>query len=118
MATAETQAPTQLKPLKVQYANLQSRLLLRGLFQRQFIIPEDPPRLQEALLLFIERYLMRIDLTGIDIKRPIFVLGLPRSGTTMLQDICCTHPQVAYITNAMHQFPHCVCAVEVMRKLL
>ncbi|MDZ4688361.1 MAG: sulfotransferase [Planctomycetaceae bacterium] len=116
MATAETRASSQ--PLKVEYPNLRSRLLLHGLFQRQFIVPGEPPRLLEGLLLFIERYLMRIDLTGIDIDRPIFLLGLPRSGTTMLQDICCTHPEVAYITNAMHQFPRCLCAVEVMRKLL
>jgi len=118
MATVETQAPPRREPLPVKYANWQSRLLLSGHFQRQFIVPEDPPKLQEAFLTFIERYLMRIDLTGIDIRRPIFVLGLPRSGTTMLQDICCTHPEVAYITNAMHQYPRCVCAVETMRKLL
>lgn len=116
MLAADTRAPS--RSLRVEYPNLQSRLLLQGFFQRQFIIPEEPPRWLEGLLLGIERYLMRIDLSGIDVDRPIFLLGLPRSGTTMLQDLCCTHPEVAYITNAMHQFPRCVCAVEVMRKLL
>jgi hypothetical protein len=120
MTTAESPAPAppRLKPIKVEYPNLQSRLLLHQFFQRQFIIPEEPPRVPQALLMFIERFLMRIDLTGIEVKRPIFLLGLPRSGTTMLQDLCCTHPDLAYITNAMHQFPWTVCAVEVMRKLL
>jgi len=118
MSTADTQIPILRKRLKVEYPNLQSRLLLDGFFQRQFVIPEDPPRALEALLMFIERWLMRIDLTGIEVKQPIFLLGLPRSGTTMLQDLCCTHPELAYVTNAMHQFPWCVCSVEVMRKLL
>src|SRR5579885_2147914 len=122
MAAAETSAksPAPFKPgrLKIEYPNLRSRLLLHGFFQRQFIIPEDPPRGLELMMTFIEKYLMRVDLTGIEVKKPIFLLGLPRSGTTMLQDLCCTHPQLAYFTNAMHQFPRCFCAIEVMRKLL
>ena len=118
MAAAETSVPLRSKPLKIQYPNLLSRLLLNGYFQRQFIIPENPPWYFEKPLMLFERLCMRIDLSQISVQKPIFLLGLPRSGTTMLQDICCTHPQLAYITNAMHQFPRCVCAVEVLRKLL
>jgi hypothetical protein len=117
MTSAATPTLSRRAPIQVEYPNLQSRLLLNGFFQRQFIIPEEPPRYLELLLMGIER-LMRIDLSGIEVKQPIFLLGLPRSGTTMLQDLCCTHPQLAFVTNAMHQFPRCVCSVEVMRKLL
>jgi len=118
MSTMEPPAVPPPRPLQVEYPNWQSRLLLSGAFQRQFILPEDPNPVLEGLLTFIERYLMRIDLTGIEVDRPIILLGLPRTGSTMLQDVCCTHPQVAYITNSMHQFPRCFCAAETMRKLL
>jgi hypothetical protein len=97
---------------------LQSRILLNGLFQRQFIIPENPPWYVERALTAFERFCLRIDLSQFAVRKPIFLLGLPRSGTTMLQDLCCTHPQLGYVTNAMHQFPRNVCAVEVLRKWL
>ncbi len=118
MATVVTQAPLKPKPLQVEYPNLRSRLFLHGFFQRQSNIPEDPPWLLERFMMFCEKWLLKIDLSDITVTKPIFLLGLPRSGTTMVQDLCCTHPQVAYITNAMHQFPRTVCAVEVLRKLL
>lgn len=119
MSTAETQAPPiTRKPIKVEYPNLRSRIFLNGFFQRQFIIPEDPPWMLEKFMLFYEKFLMRIDLSNIKVEKPIFLLGLPRSGTTMLQDIICTHPQIAFFTNAMHQFPWNICAVETLRKML
>jgi hypothetical protein len=65
MATVETPAPLKAKTIKVEYPNLRSRLLLNGFFQRQFIIPEDPPWLLERFMMFYERWLMKIDLTGI-----------------------------------------------------
>src|SRR5262249_49771201 len=50
--------------------------------------------------------------------RPIFLIGLPRSGTTILQDTLCAHPDVAFITNSMHQYVRCFCAAEDLRKRL
>jgi hypothetical protein len=100
-----------------EFPNLQSRLLLKPLFDRQFIVPETPPWLLETFLRAYER-LMSIDLERIPLDRPVFLIGLPRSGTSMLQDILCTHQHVGYVTNAMHQFRRCFCAAEVWRKRL
>jgi hypothetical protein len=70
------------------------------------------------LLGWYERAVLHVDTTGIVIDRPIFLLGVPRSGTSLLQDILCTHPQLAYITNTMHQFRRSFCAAEDLRKRL
>jgi hypothetical protein len=102
----------------VEFPNWHSRLLLKGVFERQYNVPEDPPWVLEQFLTFYERQVMRIDLSGIAVDRPIFILGLPRSGTTMLQDLCCALPEVGHFTNAMHQFPRCFCAAETWRKRL
>lgn len=115
---AEVAVPAVPTKPSVRFPNLRSRLLLSGMFERQFIIPENPPRTLESLLLFIEKYLLRVDIREIRMDQPVFLLGLPRSGTTMLQDICCTHPNLAFITNAMHQFPRCFRAAEFMRRKL
>lgn len=98
------------------YPNLRSRWLLKGMFERQYSFPEDPPWLFERIARFVERWMLSIDLSEISVDRPVFLLGLPRSGTTMVQDLCCTHPELAYITNAMHQFPNCFCGIEKLRK--
>ncbi len=72
----------------------------------------------EALLQWYERWVLKPDLRTIKVDRPIFLIGLPRSGTTMLQDLLCTHPEMAYITNTMHQLRKCFCSAEVLRKHL
>jgi hypothetical protein len=103
----------------VDYPNILSRAFVGRTFQRQFVIPlEAPPVWLERFLQWYERYALHVDTRGIDIDRPIFLVGLPRSGTTMVQDILCAHPQVAYITNTMHQFRTCFCAAEDLRKRL
>ena len=32
--------------------------------------------------------------SGLATERPVFVLGMPRSGTTLVEQILCSHPQV------------------------
>lgn len=102
----------------VRYANPWSRWLLARTFRLQHGIAMTPAPLLERVLRVIERRLLRIDLSAIRVEKPIFLIGLPRSGTTMLQDLLCAHPRVAYFTNAMHLFRSCFCAAEVMRKFL
>lgn len=99
------------------FPNWWSRLLLQKQFDRQFIIPERPPWPMRTLLSFVERVILRPDVSQISIDRPIFLIGLPRSGTSMLQDIICEHPDTAFITIAMHGHRESFCAVEVLRKL-
>lgn len=101
----------------VKYANLASRLLMKPLFENQWIIPEAPPHFLEVFLKWYERRRLSIDLTGIAIDKPIFLISLPRCGSSMLQDIICSHPQVAYITNMMDTFRSCFCAAEHFRRI-
>ncbi len=103
---------------EIAYPNLLSRLIAGPAFRRQFILPELPDPRLERFLRWYERTVLDIDLTPIYIDRPIFLVGLPRSGTSMLQDVICTHPRVAYITNTMHQFRRCFCAAEDLRRRL
>lgn len=103
--------------LRVEYRNLLSRLILRHRVDEQFPFPLRPLNgFLEKFLQWYERRLLNIDLGNISIDRPIILVGLPRSGTTILQDVLCAHPGVAYVTNAMNQFPTCFCAVEDLRR--
>jgi hypothetical protein len=104
------------RTIPAQFPNLLSRLLLTRSLKRQFVLPDAPHPLIERFLMRYERRRLRIDLDSIDVDRPIFVLGLPRSGTTLLQDLCCAHPAMAYVTNAMHQYRRCFCAAETIRR--
>jgi hypothetical protein len=102
----------------IQYRNLQSRLLLRKPMELQFPIPLDSaaPPLVEGVMRWYERALLRVDTRDIQVDRPIFLVGIPRSGTTMLQDIFCAHPQIAYMTHTMHRYRRVFCAAEDLRK--
>lgn len=110
--------PRSKAPGELEFPNFWSRLLLKPFFEKQHAIPGQPPAALEAFLKFFERTVLRVRTDALVIDRPIFLIGLPRAGTTMLQDLLCLHPQVVYITNAMHQFRQCFCAVEVLRKRL
>lgn len=103
----------------VEYPNLRSRLLLSRSFERQSPIPRRKPyALMVKFFQWYENTLLKVDTSNIAIDRPIFLIGLPRSGTTMLQDLMCTHPDLAYITNSMHTFRYAICAIEDMRTRL
>ena len=81
---------------KVEYPNLLSRLVLGRDVDNQFAFSlRRRPRLEEWFLKWYERRVLRVDARNIAIDRPIFLVGLPRSGTTMLQDILCSHPGIA-----------------------
>lgn len=101
---------------KVEYPNLLSRLALSRDMDRQFAFPLKPRR--RLLLQWYERHLLGVDTRSITIDRPIFLVGLPRSGTTMLQDILCAHPGVAFITNLMNGCPDSFCAADALCKRL
>jgi len=101
---------------KVEYSNLLSRILLKSIQEQQFMAPSPPPPRQENLMVWYEKNILKVDVSNIILDRPIFLLGMYRSGTTVLQDILCAHPQTAYITNTMHKFRRGFCAVETLRQ--
>lgn len=100
------------------YANFQSWLLMRTVFQDQWVLPVRSRSLTHRWFRWYEAHRMRIRLDDIMLDRPVFLISLPRSGSSMLQDLLCAHPSAAYITNMMYMFPDCFCAAEHFRKRL
>ena len=99
-------------------ANFLSRLLARSFSEDQWVLPIHNHTLAHRWFRWYEKHRMKITLDGIAIDRPVFIISLPRSGSSMLQDLLCAHPSVAYITNMMYTFPDCFCAAEHFRKRL
>ncbi len=101
---------------QIQYANWLSKLLFAKSFEEQFIIPVPRSSLEYAILRGIEKIFFGRAYQGQRIDRPIFILGLPRSGTTLLYNLICAHESAAYITNCMNAYPHSPMTIEWMRK--
>jgi hypothetical protein len=101
-----------------QYLNTGTRLLFKRLFENQFSIPPPLPWYFKAFLKVYDRTLARADVSNIPLEKPIFLIGLHRSGTTMLQDLVCSHPNVGFINNCMAYAPDNYCAAEQLRKFL
>jgi tetratricopeptide (TPR) repeat protein len=61
--------------------------------------------------LFTPEYFERVGGFGVESQRPVFVVGLPRSGTTLIESILASHPQVfgagelPDIANLFHSLP-------------
>ncbi len=54
-------------------------------------VHEDIGRLQRV---FDRAFFERLEGVGSDSERPVFVLGMPRSGTTLVEQILASHPEV------------------------
>jgi tetratricopeptide (TPR) repeat protein len=71
--------------------------LARAQFERhnRSYQPGEHERLVSALIESIDRrFFARLSGGGIDTIRPVFIVGLPRSGTTLIEQILASHPQV------------------------
>jgi hypothetical protein len=101
---------------KNQYANWWSKLLFKKKFENQFFIPLPSSWIEEKVLKTIEKMKFNHDLSAIAIDRPIFIVGLPRSGTSMLYNLLCAHEDAAYITNSINACPEAICTIEWLRK--
>ena len=51
--------------------------------------------LRRAATLFTPEIMLRGRGRGIDSQRPVFIVGMPRSGSTLVEQILASHPQVA-----------------------
>lgn len=104
--------------LKVKYPNLQSRILLQAAFRRQNPEPAPLPDWIGHGLERIERWICGVDIREVPLDRPIFLIGMLRSGTSMTQDLLCSHPDVAFISNAMLQLPSAPILVDTVLRSL
>jgi hypothetical protein len=100
----------------VTYPNIQSRLLMHRVARSQPTAPVQPSPKVLAVTRWLERKLLGLDTTAVPLDRPVFLLSMPRSGTTMLQDTLCAHEGIAFVNNVMNRFPTTFCLVESMRK--
>ena len=105
---------------QVKFANWWSKLLFEKSFENQFVIPLPNPKPIQALLKSIEKRKfgkkIEAELATIKIDRPVFIVGLPRSGTSLLYNLLAAHEDAAYCTNAMNSFTETICAIEWLRK--
>lgn len=102
----------------VRYPNLRSRVLLGRLARTQPLQSAPLGRAAARFLDGYERRVLKVDLKGIVIDRPILLIGLPRSGTTVVQDLLCAHDRVAFLTHAMRRYLPWPCAAEDIRRRL
>ena len=57
--------------------------------------PAEPLRLVESVIAAFPRAVFdRLAGSGLDTQRPVFIVGLPRSGTTLIEQILASHPRV------------------------
>lgn len=101
---------------KNQYANWWSKLLFKKKFENQFFIPIPSSALEDKVFKLIEKYKFGMDMSAIKIVKPIFIVGLPRSGTSMLYNLLCAHENAAFITNSINACPETICTIEWLRK--
>src|SRR4051794_7280687 len=109
--------PSSAQP-KVEYANWWSKALFAKSFDNQFTIPVPPGKGLIGSLKLLERTLLKADVSALKIDRPVFIVGLPRSGTSMLYNVLCAHERAAYVTNSMNSFPEAIIGIEWIRKKL
>jgi tetratricopeptide (TPR) repeat protein len=61
---------------------------------RQYI-PSDHERfVNRVMRVFSARFFARLAHAGLETRRPIFVFGLPRSGTTLIEQVLASHPNI------------------------
>jgi len=109
------------KQIETQYSSWLAKLLLSRMWERQHNVAMDPPRHITASARLLSKTFLpsKIDRTA-PIKAPIFILGTPRCGSTLLQDLLCRHERVGYINYGMDlvQDPELFYAAHKMRAAL
>ncbi len=88
--------------IETQYSSWLAKLLLSRMWEKQHNVAMDPPRHISASARFLSKTFLpsKIDRKA-PIKAPIFILGTPRCGSTLLQDLMCRHDKIGYINYGM-----------------
>ncbi|MBI4806643.1 MAG: sulfotransferase [Desulfovibrio sp.] len=89
--------------MKTQYPNFISKVLLSGGFSSQFAFPIVSTAFGAKVFELVEKCLPQPENMP-EVRAPIFVIGLPRTGSTWLQTLLCSHPDLGYFTHWMHHF--------------
>lgn len=104
---------------RTEYSNWLARLMLSRMWERQHNVAMDPPRHITAAAGLLSKTLLpsKIDRSA-PIKAPIFILGTPRCGSTLLQDLMSRHERIGYINYSMDlvQDPELFYAVHWLRE--
>ncbi|MEC9358063.1 MAG: sulfotransferase [Pseudomonadota bacterium] len=103
----------------VVYRNLASRLLLSRQWKSQHAVPAGEPP-SARLMKLLSHSLLKADTRGIEIEAPVFIIGTPRCGSTMMMQLLATNERIAYFTHTMNMFrdPRTFYAVEWLRRKL
>ncbi len=101
---------------KIEYANWWSKLIFGQAYEDQFVIPVPSPRPLVAAMEFSERVFFNKNWDSIEIDRPVFIVGLPRSGTSLLYNLLSAADEAAYVTTSINSFPTAPCTIEWARK--
>jgi hypothetical protein len=101
--TPEKSSPEQ-RTLDAKFSNPMAKLLLARQWENQHLVAVDPSGPSLAAVRMLAKTFVRPNIEGIEVKAPIFILGTPRCGSTMMQEILSCHDRVAYFTMAMDQF--------------
>jgi hypothetical protein len=73
-------------------ANALTRELSHG---RRDYVPADHVRFVDGLMNAFDRdFFTRTTGAGLDSRRPVFIFGLPRSGTTLVEQVLASHPRI------------------------
>lgn len=77
---------------RLREANALSQTLVRG--DRRFR-PEALERFfDDTVATFTPEFFAKTAGAGLDSRRPVFVIGLPRSGTTLIEQVLASHPRI------------------------
>jgi tetratricopeptide (TPR) repeat protein len=75
----------------------QANDIRQGLFRKagqEFVAERFHAEIDLERALFDRRFFQRVQSFGSDSRLPVFVVGMPRSGTTLVEQILASHPQV------------------------
>ncbi len=79
----------------VEAARQANAVTLQALRGRRDYDSAQHERFVDGVLRYFDRdFFARVAGWGLDTRRPVFVFGLPRSGTTLIEQVLASHPQV------------------------
>lgn len=102
--------------MELVFSNTFSKILLEQKFREQFYVPKPPSIVETSVLKIFEKSFSKKGYQDIKIEKPIFIIGVPRSGTSMLYDLLCAHESSTYISNLVAAYSETPLAVSWFQK--